>query len=399
MDDMIISAPPILEFDPYAEDVILDPAPFLESVRNAGVAYLPANEAYAVGGMDEAVQLSKDFDSFTSSHGIGLLDITKPGLLRPTNALQECDPPQHSQLRKVVQKILSPSRVRGFQELLAERARILVDDLLEKGSVDGTRDIAQAFILDVFSSVAGIDLPAEPAIATSNMMLNLMGPVNAVSQRAMAAAEPHLPWFNEAITRRNAAPGGLVDLAYQAEEEGLLPEGIGGNMAIVFVGGGFDSTIAGIANALRLLALHPAEWARLRSDPTLVPAAINEAIRFDPPFRVYYRMTTRPVKLGAFDLAPQTKIGVWMGAVNRDPRHFDRPDEFDVSRRGAHAGLGFGTGPHNCVGQILAKAETEAIISALVRKVARLELTGTPQYEAHNQVRMPGKLPLRLHPG
>lgn len=397
MESEVMQEPPILDIDAYSEDVLANPRTFLDNLREtAPVVYLQPNEAYAVGRFALAMEVARDYKRFTSSHGMGLLDITKPGLLRPTNEMLESDPPRHTAIRRTMQGIMSPAAMREFQGMLDERAEQLVGKLVEKESVNGAKDIAQAFILSVFAEVIGIELPADPAVAVSTMMLNLMGPVNDVSQKAMANAEPHLEWFETATSRDSAAAGRLADLTYRAEEEGRLPPEIAHNMVVAFVAGGFDSTIAGIANTLLLLARNPDQWDHVRQDSSLVRPAFDEAVRLEPPFRAFYRMTTGDTELGGCHLAANTKIGVWMGAVNRDPRMFDRPDTYDVTRKGAAAGIGFGTGAHNCIGQVLARQEAAAIIGALARTVARLELVDEPEYHLHNQVRMPDVLPLKL---
>lgn len=389
---------PILDIDAYGDEAISDPVSFWNAVREtAPVVYLEPNEAYAVGRFEEAEIVSKDWQTYSNARGTGVLDVTKPGLLRQVTQMLEEDPPRHFALRKVMQQLLAPSVVRSFQEMLAERADLLVDDLLQMGQVDGACGIAQAFILDVFPRIIGVELPAEPAVAVSTMMLNLMGPVNKIAQSAIAAAEPHLAWFEAATQRSNCATDGFAGIVYQAEEDGRLPAGFAHSAAITLVAGGFDSTLAGIANTVLLLAKNPDQWAKVSADPSLVGSAFEESLRLDPPFRGYYRTTTRETELSGYKLAADTKIGIWMGATNRDPRRFDRPDEYDVTRKGG-VGLGFGAGIHNCFGQVLARAEAGAILTALARRVATIEIVGDIEYELHNQVRMPSRLPLVLTP-
>jgi cytochrome P450 len=392
-------ATPELDIDMYADDVLRDPIPYLNAIRDAGpVVYLKPNQAYAVGRSNSATEVAKDWKRFTSSHGSGFLDITKPGLLRPTNEMLEADPPQHTNIRNVMQRIMSPATVRRFQGMFTHRAEALIDQLLERECLDGATDIAQAYVLDVFSEVIGIDLPATPAVAVGMMLMNLMGPVNANSERAMAEAEPHLGWLEKAISRPSTAPGGFADITFRAEDDGRLDPGVAKNMVLTFAAGGFDSTIAAIANTLLLLVRNPEQWRKLRADPSLVGAAIDEALRLEPPFRSFYRMTTRDTTLSGFALTGGTKMGVWMGAVNRDPTVYDRPDDYDVTRKGAGAAMAFGTGIHNCIGQILARLEGASIIAALVKKVSKIELAGEPEYRLNNQVRAPHHLPLRIAP-
>jgi cytochrome P450 len=292
---------PVLDIDAYGPDSLLNPAPFYNALRDtAAVTYLEPNNAYAIGRFAEAEIVTKDWQTYSSARGMGLMDITEPGLIRPVTQMLEEDPPRHPALRKVMQRLMSPSTIKSFRGMFSKRAEFLVDELLQKGKIDGSVDIAQTFILDVFPRVIGVELPPKPAVAVSTMMLNLMGPVNEVAQQAIEAAEPHLEWFAGATQRNNCAAGGLAECTYKAQEDGLLPESFAESMAVTFVAGGFDSTLAGIANTVLLLAKNPEQWAKVSADPSLVGAAFEESVRMEPPFRAYYRMTTKDTELSGY---------------------------------------------------------------------------------------------------
>jgi cytochrome P450 len=135
----------------------------------------------------------------------------------------------------------------------------------------------------------------------------------------------------------------------------------------------------------------------VRDDPAKVKAAFEEGIRHETPFQVTYRTTSGPTELSGIRLDGDTKIGVFLGAANRDPRKFENADRFDVDRpalAGNH--LALGTGVHACIGQMIARLESEALIGALARKAAKLELTAPATYRPINQMRMLDKLPMRI---
>ncbi|NHN36521.1 cytochrome P450 [Pseudomaricurvus alcaniphilus] len=392
-------SPPEFNVDMYADEVLRNPIPFYDALRDAGpVVSVPQYGVYAVGHTAEATEILNDNERFIASAGTGLVDIRDPGLLRPVSFLLESDPPQHTLARTTMQRIMSPVFVRSCQSMFIDRAEALVDELLDKGQVDGVGDIAEKFVLNVFSSVVGLELPPGPAIAITTMALNMQGPMNERSMQAYKDAEPHLAWFEQAQARESAIPGGIADLTYQAEDAGNLPEGFAKNMASTFLAGGFDSTIGGIGHTLNLLAQHPSQWDLVCAKSQLARAAFNEAIRLNPPFRVIYRMITRETEVAGYRLEPGMKIGVWICAVNRDPNLFERLDEYDITRKGAAASMSFGMGIHNCIGQMLARLEAESIISALAKRVSRIELTGEPEYQLHNHMYLLDRLPLRLIP-
>lgn len=139
--------------------------------------------------------------------------------------------------------------------------------------------------------------------------------------------------------------------------------------------------------------------ARAQREPAKVKAAFEEGIRHETPFQVTYRTTRGATELSGVRLDADTKIGVFMGAANRDPRQFAEADRFDVDRpalAGNHVALG--SGIHACIGQMLARQESEALIGALARRVVSMELTAPATYRAINQMRTLDKLPMRIVP-
>ncbi|HEY8359879.1 MAG TPA: cytochrome P450 [Ramlibacter sp.] len=390
----------VLDIDPYAVDVLRDPYAFHEALREAGpVAFIKPHGVYAVGRHAEAKTVLSDHARFTNAGGIGIQDIRKPGDFRIPSRLLEADPPDHTKIRTVVTRLLSPLVIRQWKEGFERKAATLVDQLLEQREFDGVQDCAERFVLEAFPAAVGVRLPRTETLAIGEMRFNQSGPKNALYERAMKNAQPYLAWFEQSVSRQGVLPGSIAELLFRAEEAGDLDEGIASNVVRSFVGGGTDSTIAGIGFTLNQLARNPRQWERVRSEPAKVKAAFEEGIRHETPFQVTYRTTVGEVELGGVRLDPDTKIGVFMGAANRDPRQFPEPDRFDVDRAalaGNHVALG--NGIHACIGQMLARAESEALIGALSRRVARMEPTAPASYRTLNQLRTLDKLPLRIVP-
>ena len=391
---------PVLDVDPYAMEVLRDPYPFQQALRDAGpVVFLKPHGVYAVGRHAEAKVVLADFERFITSGGIGLQDIRKPGDFRIPSRLLEIDPPDHTRVRAAVTKVLSPLVIRKWKEGFAEKAEALVDKLIDMREFDGVEHCAEAFVLQAFPSAVGVVLPRIETLAIGEMRFNQSGPKNDLYNEAMAKAQPYLAWFEQTVQRDAVLPGSIAEMLFKVEDTGELESGVASNIIRSFVGGGTDSTIAGIGFALHQLARNPAQWAKVHAEPAKVKAAFEEGIRHESPFQVTYRTTAGPTELAGIRLQGDTKIGVWLGAANRDPRQWDAPDHYDIDRpqlAGTHTAMG--TGAHACIGQMIARGESEALLGALARRVRQVSLTAPATYRPINQMRTLDRLPLRVEP-
>lgn len=399
-DTLELSDAPVLDIDPYSMDVLRDPYAFHEALREAGpVAYIKPHGVYATGRHDEARQVLSDHTRFSTAAGIGIQDIRQPGDFRIPSRLLEVDPPDHTRVRAVVTKVLSPIVIRRFKEGFAQKAEELVDRLIDLREFDGVEHCVEAFVLQAFPAAVGVVLPRKETLIIGEMRFNQSGPKNALYHSAMAKAQPYLEWFERTVQRDAVLPGSIAEMLFRAEDDGELEAGVASNIVRSFVGGGTDSTIAGMGFTLHQLSLHPQQWARVHADPGKVKAAFEEGIRHESPFQVTYRTTTGPTALSGIRLEGDMKVGVFLGAVNRDPRHWDRPDEFDIDRpqlAGNH--LAMGTGIHACIGQMIARGESEALLAAMARRIRSITPTAPASYRPINQMRMLDKLPLRIEP-
>jgi hypothetical protein len=162
-----------------------------------------------------------------------------------------------------------------------------------------------------------------------------------------------------------------------------------------FLSAGVDTTVYGLGNVLYCLARYPDQWQTLRREPNLIRNAFEEVLRFEAPVQTFFRTTTRAIEVGGVQLGEGEKVLLFLAAANRDPRRWERPDVFDISRRAA-GHMTFGTGVHGCVGQSVARLETEAILAALAKRVESFELIAEPRRRLNNTLRGFDTLPLRI---
>ena len=137
--------------------------------------------------------------------------------------------------------------------------------------------------------------------------------------------------------------------------------------------------------------------AKLRADPSLARNAFEEAVRFESPVQTFFRTTTREVEIGGHGVGEGEKVLMFLGAANRDPRRWDAPDRYDITRK-TSGHVGFGSGIHMCVGQLVARLEGEVVLAALARKGARIEINGPVKRRYNNTLRGLESLPITIMP-
>src|SRR5262249_524689 len=195
-----------------------------------------------------------------------------------------------------------------------------------------------------------------------DMAFNAFGPRNDLFHKAMAGVQPVASWIMSQCQRAALAPGGLGAQIYAAADAGELTEEEASLLVRSFLTAGLDTTVVGLGNALFCFAQHPEQWQRLRQDPSLARAAFEEVLRYESPGQTFFRTTTRPVAVAGVHLDEGEKVLVFLAAANRDPRRWEHPDRFDISRR-ASGHLAFGVGIHGCVGMAVARLEAEILLS------------------------------------
>jgi 4-methoxybenzoate monooxygenase (O-demethylating) len=390
---------PVSSVDPFSHAFLRDPYPHHEAMREAGpVVWLEQYGIWAMARHEQVRDALTDWQTYCSSAGVGLSDFRKEPPWRPPSIILEADPPLHTRTRAVLTRILSPAAIRILRDMFEREAEKLIARLVEQREFDGVADLAEAYPLKVFPDAVGISEEGrENLLPYGTMVFNSFGPRNELFNAAMANAGPVRDWIMSKCSRAALAPGGLGMQIFEAVDAGELAEDEAGMLVRSFLSAGIDTTVYGLGNALYCLVRYPQQWRTLRENPNLIRGAFEEVLRFEAPVQTFFRTTTRAVDVAGVHLGDGEKVLLFLAAANRDPRRWDKPDTFDVTRRAA-GHMTFGTGIHGCVGQAVARLESEAILTALAKRVASFELTGEPERRLNNTLRGFDTMPLRVVP-
>ena len=398
MNDLLDATIPTVELDPFSPEVLQSPHPYHHVLREAGpVVRLARYGIFAMARYAEVREVLMDWRTFCSSAGVGLTNFRKETPWREPSVVVEADPPLHTRTRGVLARILAPRELRRLQETLEREAETLIADLVERGEFDGVADLAEPYPVKVFSDAMGLPEKGrrENLLAYSNIGFNAFGPRNALFNEAMENAAGAVDWIMTNCRREALAPGGFGAQIYAAVDSDELTEHEAFLIVRGFLTAGMDTTIAGLSSALLCLARNPAQWQMLRAQPLLAKAAFEEALRIEAPIQTLFRTTTRQVAIAGVMLSEGEKVLLSLGAANRDPRKWDEPAVYNIQRHsGGH--VGFGAGIHGCVGQVIARMESEAILGALARQAQTIELVGKPKTRLNNTLRGLARLPLKV---
>jgi cytochrome P450 len=395
MDTLVERA--VSSVDPFSHAFLENPYPHHEAMREAGpVVWLEHYGIWAMARHQEVRDALTDWQTYCSGAGVGLSDFRKETPWRPPSIILEADPPLHTRTRAVLTRILSPGAINVLRERLVQEAEVLVDRLLAQREFDGIADLAEAYPLKVFPDSVGIaEDVRENLLPYGSMVFNGFGPRNDLFDKAMACAGPVRDWIMSKCSRAALAPDGLGMKIFNAVDTGDLTEAEAGMLVRSFLSAGVDTTVYGIGNALYCFAQYPEQWTILRENPSLIRLAFEEVLRFEAPVQTFFRTTTKAVDVGGVHLGEGEKVLLFLAAANRDPRRWERADQFDVKRR-ATGHMTFGTGIHGCIGQAVARLEAEAVFAALAKRVAAFEMTAEPTRRLNNTLRGLDTLPLRL---
>jgi 4-methoxybenzoate monooxygenase (O-demethylating) len=388
---------PVLDDDPFAHEVLADPDPFHERMREAGpVAYLERYGVWAMARHAEVTDALSDWETFSSAAGVGLADFRKEPPWRPPSLLLEADPPAHTGARKPMLHIMTPNMAKTLRVAFDGPAEELAEALVARQGFDGVGDLAEIYPIRVFADAVGLpDAGRHHLLPYAAMVFNAFGPRNDLFEAAFAGAGPVVEWITAVCQREVLAAGGLGAQIWEAVDRGEITDQQAPLLVRSLLAAGLDTTVYGIGNALYSLATNPAQYELLHADPTLAKAAFEESLRYESPVQTFFRTTTRDVEVDGILIPAQEKVLLFLGAANRDPRRWgEDASRYDIRRRTA-GHVAFGHGIHVCVGQFIARLEGELVLAALARRASRLDLAGEPVAKLNNTLKGFRHLPLR----
>lgn len=390
----VAAAPRPDAIDLYRIEALRDPYPLYAELRGRGPAtYEPERGIWLVPGYAEAAAVLRDHRRFVSGDGA-----TYESALGRTERypLIETDPPEHTRIRRAVQPPFARAEIETLRPGIEAAATTIVDQALAQGEVDAVPALAQPMPDRAMAMLTGLTPPSCQALVDWS---------DAVVRAQEPAADPrHTELLLEALTwlGEDGIPGlpahCLGRLVMDGGSTGGLdPEGPERLMTLASIWlAGIDSTGALLGNAIDAFIEQPDQWDLLRSRPDLVPNAVEELLRFEAPFRVFYRRTRDEAEVAGVAIPAGATVCAVLGSTGRDPRQFADPDRLDVTRENARTHLALGTSIHLCLGAPLARMEATAMLTELTRPVRRFERTGDAMRSPSGTMRKFDALPVRL---
>ena len=388
---------PSLAIDPFGAAFLSDPFGHHGALRDAGpVVWFERYQCFGMARYAEVKEALNAWETFISSRGVGLSDFSKEAPWRPPSLLLEADPPLHGRTRGLMTRIASLAGLRSKAPEWLSVAEDTVAKLPASQPFDAVEHLAEAFPLRVFPELIGLqDSGRENLIPYATSVFNAFGPRNQLVEDSLAAATTASAWIDESCRRENLKPGGWGMQVFEAADRGDCSADEAARLIRSFLSAGVDTTVNGIANLIYCLAAHPEQWAMLRNQPQLARRAIEESLRWGGVIQTFFRTTSKAIVIADTVIPEGSKVILFLASANRDPLQWENPDSFDL-RRNASGHVGFGFGIHQCLGQMVARLEMEAVLQAMLHQIGEIKLTEPPTRRLNNTLFAMGSLPIQI---
>lgn len=382
-------------YDPLESTTVLDPYPVFNRLRDEGpVFYMPELDHYIVTRYDDVEQVLLDRDTWSASNASSPLipicaaaqDILAAGFHRvPT--LNNSDPPRHGPMRKSVLTVMTPRRLNALEPSLRAYAENLVLGFRDEPVIDLVDRLA--FPFPGYAAFSLLGFPPEDTDMlkdwSAKRVLITYGRLSDAEQVEIAEiivqfwqyCERHVA--NRRAQRGDDITSDLVDLA-DAKPDQLNDFDIV-NMVYSMALAGHETTCNTIGSCMRALLTDRTQWQRLIDDPSLIPNAVEEILRYDGPVLNHRRIAKVDTVIGGVEIPAGAKVMMCFASADHDPAQFDDPDVFDVARENAELHLAFGKGPHFCLGAALGRLEVRIVLDLLIQHTPNIALVPDQTFE------------------
>jgi cytochrome P450 len=371
--------------------LVPDPHPYFDYLRSINpVLKLPNYNVFAVTGYDEATAVYKDTDTFSNCVALG-------GPFPPLPFEPDCndlsaqieahrdqfpmfehmvtmDPPDHTRARSLLSRLLTPSRLKENEDFMWRLADRQLEEFLAEGECEFIAEYSKPFATLVIADLLGVPEEDHKQFRTVLGADRPGARVGALDHQSVGINP--LEWLDEKfcayIEDRRSEPRDdvLTALATAKYPDGSTPEVIEVVRSATFLfAAGQETTAKLLSAALQVLGDHPDIQQRLRQDRSLIPAFIEESLRFESPVKSDSRLARRPTTVAGVDIPAGSIVMVLPGAANRDPRRFDNPHEFRLDRRNVREHMAFARGVHSCPGGPLARVEGRVSIERILDRM------------------------------
>src|SRR4051812_36490924 len=356
---------------------------------------------WSVTTADDVHEVSRDWETYSSATGITALREAIIPLELTRAMFIGMDPPMHDRLKALFQRGFTPKRIAEHEDEIRAITTRVLDGLDGRETCDLVNDVAQPVVSRVIGSFMCV--PREDDEIWARLMNTMLGAgdpdlnpegVESVMQRDVP--EMFERCRRLIAERRERPTNDLTSVLVHAEVDGQTLEEHEIVMGFfLLMAAGNDSTKATYCSAMRALMENPGERQKLLDDPSLVPAAVEEALRMFPAFAHFRRTATRDTELNGTTIREGEKVVMWYASSNRDESRYEDPDRFDVTRNPEHQAFGAG-GRHFCLGTALARLELRMLLAETLARYPGMSICGEPLFAESPFVNQLKTLPVRL---
>ena len=402
-------------FDPLSPGFLADPYAVLARlpVDEMPIFFAPSIGYYVVTRYADIEQVFRDPGSYSAAVAQAPLvplvpeaqQILLAGGHQPQPSMVSLDGPAHARLRKPAARAFSVKRINAMIPVITTTTARLLDAVDGQAEFDLVEALAFPLPATIVFSLMGVperDHAQLKRWCGHRAALSWGRPVPADQVEIAASIAAYRRYLHDLVDAKDRVPGDDLTselLAIHGEDPSRLTLDEISSILFSLSFAGHETTTGLIGNTVRRLLEEPGRWARVAEQRELIPAAVEETLRYDPSVPVWRRVTTRPVTLGGANLPEGAKLFLWLAAAGRDPSVFHWPDQFDLHRPNAAQHLAFGLGLHYCLGASLGKLEARLALEELARRYPRLCLVDGQQLAFHPNISFRGPQQLRVHMG
>jgi cytochrome P450 len=375
-----------LSFNPWDENFRRNPYVFYQPLRMAPPPVMRFFIPVAVlSRYADVLATLRDHTRFSSIPVRNRMTTEVAEVFGDAPSVINSDPPIHTRLRKLVNRDFTPRAIRELEPRVRKLTSGLLDELARKKRFDLVADFAVPLPVRIIASILGI--PGEryetfKKWSDTLMELTTLPPGASIADHVRPSLTEMRAYFAEEIERRRRHPGAdlMSSLVSAHEDTEMLSASELMQFLVIMLIAGNETTTNLIGNGMRAMLEHPIQMAMLRSDPTLMPRAIEEMVRFDSPAQAVFRTAKEDVEIGGTLVEKGSGIFLMLGSANRDAAKFENPDVFDITRE-ENDHVGFGEGIHYCLGAPLARLEGGIAFDMMLNRFPHLRFDGQPKLD------------------
>jgi cytochrome P450 len=367
------------EFDPFSDDFFNDPYATYRRLRDeAPVYYSEKYGFYAISRHEDVANAYKDFETFSSSKGVDLATMLSEEPVHPILIMM--DPPDHNRMRVLVSRVFTPRAI-GAMEPMVREVVVRFLEATDPTHFDVVHDFSALFPVEIITRMLGVPEASRQDVRLwlDRTLSREPGSIGMSEDGTAAAIESGMMYYNLIVSKREQPGDDMISKLIAVEltnDDGTLTRlddiEIAG-FASLLGGAGAETVTKLIGNAAVLFDDNPDQWQKVLEDPSTIPGAVEEILRFHPPAQYVGRWTLKEVTLHGVTIPAGKPVLLVNGSASRDERVYNNPDVFDIDREQGQ-NVGFGYGIHSCLGAALARMESRIALELLRERMPRFEV-------------------------